>query len=428
MGDKHAESAWAIGAKIAVVIPAVYLASFAVCLGLDWRLLSATTESWLETIYSPFLWVGTQIRKHPGLSVIALSVIVAAVCVRLAIQFLRRREERAQLAGRPPRARLWIPVSVRLFVAVLALAGLGRAFGFGLHAYRQQAAIREVDRLGGKTLSVNRAPSWLKKWLSEGELRVFDEIQGVHFQDRRNPPIDDAGLAGLTKRLGRLKSVTYVTLDASRLTGAGIQCLAEIGNVERVYLSQIGARPTAPGFDFYRPAELSVDLYKDRFSDADLARIQSFQKLKYLWIGPSDVTDAGLAHLENIVGLEGLFIHDSKVTGQGLLALSRLPRLEMLRYSGTRVGDSGLESLADLTRLAHLDLSGTSISDAGLSKLIGLHALQDLCLRDTGVTERGLAELIELPRLRSITALRSQVTDSGVAALQHLRHGLRIQK
>jgi hypothetical protein len=62
----------------------------------------------------------------------------------------------------PPRGRRWIPLSLRIYVTMLMLAGLGSALWIGVPAYRQKVAIREIERLGGTVNLYSQAPGWLR--------------------------------------------------------------------------------------------------------------------------------------------------------------------------------------------------------------------------------------------------------------------------
>ena len=62
---------------------------------------------------------------------------------------------------KPPRPRRWIPVSVRMFVAMLVLLATGGGLWIGVPAYRQRLAIREIDRFDDNFATSHRGPRWL---------------------------------------------------------------------------------------------------------------------------------------------------------------------------------------------------------------------------------------------------------------------------
>jgi hypothetical protein len=55
-------------------------------------------------------------------------------------------------ADKLPRPNRWIPLSLRMFVALLLLFGIWT----GIRAYRQFVAIREIEQAGGKSLGRDR--------------------------------------------------------------------------------------------------------------------------------------------------------------------------------------------------------------------------------------------------------------------------------
>jgi hypothetical protein len=90
---------------------------------------------------------------------------------------------------------------------------------------------------------------------------------------------------------------------------------------------------------------VSITLAESRATDADLARLKSFPKLKGLNLSSTAVTDAGLAHLEGLGELQFLDLSNTQVTDAGLVHLRGLNKLQMLNVSGTRVTAAGLRDL-----------------------------------------------------------------------------------
>src|SRR5437899_2297141 len=100
-------------------------------------------------------------------------------------------------ADRPPCRRRWIPLSLRVFVVILLLLGVGSALWIGVPAYCQQVAIREIERAGGVIGTSRRSPIWrLPGWLliSMGLelIRLVEDVQSVNLT---NQPVTDATLA-----------------------------------------------------------------------------------------------------------------------------------------------------------------------------------------------------------------------------------------
>ena len=78
---------------------------------------------------------------------------------------------------------------------------------------------------------------------------------------------------------------------------------------------------------------------------------------------------------------------------QRLQAFQGSTRIRTLNLFGTRVTDAGLVHLAGMTRLQSLNLMFTDVTDAGLVHLEGLTSLNQLLLQGTQVTDAGVAKL-----------------------------------
>ena len=155
-----------------------------------------------------------------------------------------------------------------------------------------------------------------------------------------------------------------------------------------------------------------------RFTDADMAYVESLPRLKRLTLGNANVTDVGLQHLAVLTELEHLTLASSQVDDDGLEYLTGLTQLHILGLSYTKVTDAGLKHINRLSKLETLYLGKTKVSDAGLKHLKGLDKLKTLDLRETQVTDAGLEDLKGLTQLTSLVVYGTQVTSVGVAKLQ----------
>src|SRR5437764_876915 len=81
--------------------------------------------------------------------------------------------------GRPPRRRRRLPVSLRIFVAMLVLLCTASALWIGPKIYRQQAAIREIRNAIGTPTFEPGAPPWLSARVPESWLQPFETLAGV---------------------------------------------------------------------------------------------------------------------------------------------------------------------------------------------------------------------------------------------------------
>src|SRR5262245_24873192 len=103
--------------------------------------------------------------------------------------------ETAPQTEKPPRRRHWIPLALKVFVALLVIAGTLGGILVGLPGWRNWKAIREIERVGGAFDSKPRGPEFLRNLAGDKWMIPFDEITAVHLNGSR---IDDAGLIRLS--------------------------------------------------------------------------------------------------------------------------------------------------------------------------------------------------------------------------------------
>src|SRR5262249_39786007 len=87
--------------------------------------------------------------------------------------------------NKPPRPRRWIPLSLRTYVAFLAIAGVASILHIGVPAYRQHVALREIKRLGGFVMAEPGAPAWLRSVLGNDRMKIFDNVVYVELGHTR---------------------------------------------------------------------------------------------------------------------------------------------------------------------------------------------------------------------------------------------------
>src|SRR5262245_39738563 len=232
--------------------------------------------------------------------------------------------------------RLPRPLWIGLAAIVLVVVAVGLRIGTPI--YRQQVAIREIERLNGRVDLRRQAPKWLRDILGDDWAKPFDEVIVVNLRGMR---ATDATL-GLVSRLTGVESLW---LDHTQVTDAGLIHLKEMRSLEKLYLAN------------------------------------------------TRVTDAGLAHLNGLSGLQVLSLDATQVSGSGLADLKELSRLEQLWLGNTPMTDTGLVHLKELTSLQKLELKDTKVTDAGLAHLRGLTKLGWLDLTRTQATDAGVADL-----------------------------------
>jgi len=232
--------------------------------------------------------------------------------------------------------RLPRPLWFGFATATLVVIAVGLQVGIPL--YRQQVAVRDVERAGGTVFMRPRGPRWRRHWIGE-------------------------------ERMRRLDCVISVDLHAKKATD---RTLAHVGWLTELEYLGLGSTPV---------------------TDAGLSHVQTLSKLAHLNIDDTLTTDAGLSHLNGLVSLKVLNLDDTQISDAGLSHLKKLTHLQSLYLKNTQVTDDGLEHLTALIELEHLSLGNTRVTDAGLPSFEGHTKLKTLFLENTQVTEAGIATL-----------------------------------
>jgi Leucine Rich repeat len=200
---------------------------------------------------------------------------------------------------KPPPPRRWIPLSLRLFVAVITFLFVGSALWVGVPAYQQDRALREIERWGGSAKARPVGPWWLRSRISDRWLVCVDKVYRVNLSET---VIDDSGLA----RLGALKDLEQLNLSGTNVTDAGLRHLSGLARLEQVCLNE------------------------------------------------TRVTDVGLDHLAGLERLKILALADTTITDAGLVGLARLPKLRIVLADGTQVTDAGAAEFSRAARSVHV--------------------------------------------------------------------------
>jgi predicted Ser/Thr protein kinase len=158
--------------------------------------------------------------------------------------------------------------------------------------------------------------------------------------------------------------------------------------------------------------------FEDRTGNVDDALLErlgglaaSVETLALVFCRP--VTDAGLAHLRKWSKLRYLKLNGTSISDDGLVHLAAMPNLQVLYFDGTAIGDAGLAHLRKL-KLEELVLATTRLTDAGVKQLAGMQTLRMLDLNYDEVTDAGLNHLKGLTALRMLKLAETKVTDEGI--------------
>src|SRR5262245_32887268 len=188
--------------------------------------------------------------------------------------------EPSRFAIRRPRSP-WLGI----MAGVLIVGGVSLRIGIPL--YRQEIAIREIERFQGSVKTRQRGPNWLRALVGDKDMELFEDIIAVNLSLR---PATDVTM----EYVGHLSSLEVLSLSRTQVTDAG------------------------------------------------LAHLKGLTRLKTLVLSDTQVTDAGLKHLEDISSLEFLYLENTRVSDAALENFARLTSLKELLLKGTDVADDGL--------------------------------------------------------------------------------------
>lgn len=228
--------------------------------------------------------------------------------------------------GKPPRAPRWIPLSLRMYVAILVLLG-GASALLTWVTYRQEQqlyhrerqALHEIKSWGGHVGTETGGSQWLQFLASQKRLIDGNVLERINFILADGQSLTDAGMAQVD--WGGLTRLSGVSFDDTAVTDAG------------------------------------------------LAHLSGLTKLLQVSVNGTAVTDAGLAHLRELTDLRYLFVCHTGVTDAGLIHLRGMQKLQFLYLDRTAVTDAGLKHLDELTGLKELRLRHTQVTDAGVAEL-----------------------------------------------------------
>lgn len=113
-----------------------------------------------------------------------------------------------------------VPLAVLLII-------LGVGCHFGLPIYRQAAAIRAIEDVGGKVAMRHGGPDWLRSWVGDEWMRPFDYVRGINLCKTR---ATDEDLARLSQ-VERLKCMEFIYLCDNQITDAGLVHLKHLPNL-----------------------------------------------------------------------------------------------------------------------------------------------------------------------------------------------------
>ncbi len=411
-------------------------------------------------------------RRRRLLAAAILLILLAGAAVPLSLPYLRKRENRepalppqaSQITTAPKRASPFEPkreavdperelaewiVSVGGQGTVLMDAGGRRPFGptvplpkakftvaalvlpdgsSGRWAAADLGRLKNRDKLTSVEL---HHPSALSDWVLEvlagsplKTLALYGTAVGVtgagiaRFQELESLTVlsaasfSDADMAAI----GKLKKLMSLTLNAPKLTPAGLNELKRLPLRSLVIGDRVVLTPEHVRILQWLPLEEFES--RNGMTDDAVLEFAIFQSIKKFRVQRTSITDAGLKVFRGFGMLEELQITESSIAGPGLENLNERKKLKVLDLTGGKVDDQGLENLLALTSLQELRLAGCSIHDRGVMLLAQLDGLQVLDLSRTSVTDAALAILKKHPTLKSLIVTDTRVTAAGVNDFQ----------
>jgi Leucine Rich repeat len=201
----------------------------------------------------------------------------------------------------PRRFSIRSPTLAWIVLATVVLAVVAGGLGIGIPIWRQHAASREIERLGGSTEVRNDGPEWLQEFMGPKDAQIFNVITRVRLGGT------DFG-DGNMQVLSGLATVERLALFNTRVTDSGLVHVRGLRNLKGLYL------------------------HGTRVTDAGLSPLKALSQLQVLDLAMTGITDTGLAQIREIRSLERLYVEGTQVTDAGIAELQRaLPGLKIIK-------------------------------------------------------------------------------------------------
>lgn len=168
---------------------------------------------------------------------------------------------------------------------------------------------------------------------------AFDTLQAEQARGGYAPIIDDS----LLPKIAQLDKLTYLGLNHTQITDAGLSHLAGLKSLKQ------------------------LSLQCTKITDEGIKNLAPLTGLEWLWLDNNFIadgkpvkfvtlTDAGLANLAPLRNLTHLQLVNTDVTDAGLLHLKAFPRIEQMSLKGTAVTPTGIKAIkAAIPSLQYID-------------------------------------------------------------------------
>lgn len=212
--------------------------------------------------------------------------------------------------------------------------------------------------------------------------------------------ITDEGLLALPQ----LPELSQLDLTATRINGHGLAALEKCPKLKELKLSYT-LEMTQQGWEaLSKLTQLeALDVsFANTISDADVAKLTLFTKLRKLNLSETPITDEVFQSLAEMESLEILTIEgNSRLNGRGLQAYVRAkPVLRELHASHTPIVIAGLRHLKTISSLEFLDISVCNLSDQQFAELRGANNLVHLKVGGNFLTNAGMQIVMTMGKLK----------------------------
>ena len=135
---------------------------------------------------------------------------------------------------KPPRRRRRMPLSLRIFAAILVVLLVGSVLSVWVPYYREQLVIQMIERRGGGVDTEICAPNWLRQLVSDDPIRKCEIFERVFSVDLDETRITDAEIA----QLSRMTNLSTLSLGSTPVTDAGLTHLYGLRKLNILYLGR----------------------------------------------------------------------------------------------------------------------------------------------------------------------------------------------
>ncbi len=147
------------------------------------------------------------------------------------------------------------------------------------------------------------------------------------------------------KKLEQLKRLHTLSLEYTKVTGAGLRHLAAVPSLRHLWFFSCKC-----------------------ITDDDLEYLQTLPNLEHVSLDDTNIGDEGIRNLAKISQLQQLSLHATNVSDECILDIVQLRNLKTLSLGYTDITNDGLQQLKSLPKLQWLSLSGTKVTPDGVSE------------------------------------------------------------